>query len=74
MNIPFRELNIGDKFKLAFETEHSSKVLEKIEPIPYGQIEGLLWTAKWVDGEHTDKICVVPTGTDKAPYMVIPLV
>ena len=74
----FRELPVGARFILVKTPPHGSKVLEKIEPEQYinklGHApEGLFYTAKWVDGPHAQEKCVVVTGTEKSPYLVIAL-
>ena len=76
----FNALPTGARFVLNKTTPnpHGSTILEKIEPEPFlaksGQpIEGLFWTARWCDGPHEGKLCVVVTGAEKAPYEVIAL-
>jgi len=74
-----RDLPVGTRFILTHEpAPHGSRVLEKIEDIPYTSksgktFEGLFYNARWCDGPHQGKPCVLVTGSEKEPRQVIAL-
>jgi hypothetical protein len=73
--VAFDSLPVGSLFKLEHITDIGSHTLKKINPVQYqnknGLVEGLFYTAEWIDGPSSGTKAVIPTGTTKSPYMIV---
>lgn len=76
--LPFKDLPDGTLFQLAFKVNNGgSDLLEKI-PLTFCHAvkeefrDSVFYSAKWKNGHHENKMCVVPFMKDnKNPYLVL---